>query len=197
MAVAKFAVWGRKRLGLMRPYGDALLLHSMRWDDEVRDPTELAHDDVDLSEKEISEAIALLEAMSVEHLADVGEAVLTDQYREALVEVIEAKAEHRAPAAPWSRGRADRAGHGPLGRAGGVGGQGQGVPRRDRRRRRARHGARDAQANEEDRREGGRAEAGFLVAGRWGARSVVRSSRRRDSNPSNASGERVCVVLSH
>ncbi|MFD9033268.1 Ku protein [Streptomyces sp. NPDC059567] len=99
VAVAKFALRGRERLGLLRPYGDALLLHSMRWDDEVRDPTELAPDDVDLTDKEIREALALLEAMSVEHLADVGEAELTDQYREALVEVIEAKAEHREPKA--------------------------------------------------------------------------------------------------
>ncbi|WP_329126145.1 Ku protein [Streptomyces sp. NBC_01353] len=99
VAVAKFALRGRERLGLMRPYGDVLLLHSMRWDDEVRDPAELAPDDVELTEKEIGEALALLEAMSVEHLADVGEAELTDQYREALVEVIEAKAEHREPRA--------------------------------------------------------------------------------------------------
>ncbi|WP_329112174.1 Ku protein [Streptomyces sp. NBC_01353] len=81
--MAKFALRGRERLGLLRPYGDALLLHSMRWDDEVRDPNELTPDDVDLTEKEIGVALALLEAMSVEHLADIGESELTDHYREA------------------------------------------------------------------------------------------------------------------
>ncbi|MFD9034762.1 hypothetical protein ACFVZW_27040 [Streptomyces sp. NPDC059567] len=75
------------------------LLPSMRWDDEVRDPGELAPDDVGLTEKEVCEALAVLETMSVEHLADVGEAEFTNQCREALVEVIEAKAEHHEPKA--------------------------------------------------------------------------------------------------
>ncbi|MEU6988382.1 Ku protein [Streptomyces sp. NPDC046324] len=97
VAVAKFALRGRERLGLLRPYGDALLLHAMRWDDEVRDPGELAPDTVELTEKELAEALALLEALSVERLDELE---LTDQYRDALVEVIAAKAEHRAPAAP-------------------------------------------------------------------------------------------------
>ncbi|MFD7324192.1 Ku protein [Streptomyces sp. NPDC059875] len=99
VAVAKYALRGRERLGLMRPYRDALLLHGMRWSDEVRDPTELTPDDVDLTEKEIDEALTLLEAMSVERLADVDESALTDHYRESLLEVIEAKAEHREPKA--------------------------------------------------------------------------------------------------
>ncbi|MFF5939008.1 Ku protein [Streptomyces sp. NPDC012508] len=97
MAVAKFALRGRERLGLLRPYGDALLLHAMRWDDEVRDPSELAPDTVELTDQELAEAMALLEALSVDRLDELE---LTDQYRDALVEVIEAKAEHRAPAAP-------------------------------------------------------------------------------------------------
>ncbi|MFG2776168.1 Ku protein [Streptomyces sp. NPDC048350] len=97
VAVAKFALRGRERLGLLRPYGDALLLHAMRWDDEVRDPGELAPDEVKLTDKELAEAMALLEALSVDRLDELE---LTDQYRDTLVEVIEAKAEHRAPSAP-------------------------------------------------------------------------------------------------
>lgn len=97
VAVAKFALRGRERLGLLRPYGDALLLHSMRWDDEVRSPDELSPDETPLTEEEINGALALLETMSVERLDDLE---LTDHYREALVEVIEAKAEHREPHAP-------------------------------------------------------------------------------------------------
>ncbi|MGW6564999.1 non-homologous end joining protein Ku [Streptomyces sp. NPDC054975] len=97
VAVAKFALRGRERLGLVRPYGDALLLHAMRWDDEVRDPTELAPDAVDLTEQELAEAMALLDVLTVDRLDELE---LTDQYREALVEVIAAKSEHRAPAAP-------------------------------------------------------------------------------------------------
>ncbi|MEU7032756.1 Ku protein [Streptomyces sp. NPDC046237] len=94
VAVAKFALRGRERLGLLRPYGDALLLHAMRWDDEVRDPSELAPEESDLSEQEIERALALLETMSVERLDELE---LTDDYRDALVEVIAAKSEHRQP----------------------------------------------------------------------------------------------------
>lgn len=97
VAVAKFALRGRERLGLLRPYGDALLLHAMRWDDEVRSPDELRPDETPLAEEEINGALALLETMSVEHLDDLE---LVDHYREALAEVIEAKAEHREPKAP-------------------------------------------------------------------------------------------------
>ncbi|MEU4273287.1 Ku protein [Streptomyces sp. NPDC026092] len=61
VAVARFALRGCERLGLVRPYGDVLLLHAMRWDDEVRDPNELAPDAVDLTEQELAEAIALLD----------------------------------------------------------------------------------------------------------------------------------------
>ncbi|MGW4701429.1 hypothetical protein [Streptomyces sp. NPDC004285] len=40
-----------------------------------------------------------MDSMAVEHLEDLGD-TLTDHYTEALLEVIEAKAEHREPAAP-------------------------------------------------------------------------------------------------
>jgi DNA end-binding protein Ku len=97
VAVAKFALRGRERLGLLRPYGDALLLHAMRWDDEVRSPDELRPDETPLTEQEIEGALALLETMSVDRLDDLE---LVDHYREALAEVIDAKAEHRQPKAP-------------------------------------------------------------------------------------------------
>ncbi|NML54823.1 hypothetical protein HHL19_36585 [Streptomyces sp. R302] len=64
--------------------------------DEIRSPAELTLPAVDLSEEEIERALTLLDSMTVEHLADLGDA-LTDHYTEALHEVIEAKAEDRAP----------------------------------------------------------------------------------------------------
>ncbi|MFF5933183.1 hypothetical protein [Streptomyces sp. NPDC012508] len=69
----------------------------MRCDDEVRDPGEPAPDTVELTAKELAGAMALPEALSVDRLDELE---LTDQYRNPLVEVIAAKAEHRAPAAP-------------------------------------------------------------------------------------------------
>ncbi|MFB9558583.1 non-homologous end joining protein Ku, partial [Streptomyces roseoviridis] len=97
VAIAKYALRGRERLGLMRPHGEALLIQGLHWGDEIRSPASLAPPDTEVTEEEIEGALALLEAMSVEHMADLGD-WLKDRYTEALYEVIEAKAEHRAPA---------------------------------------------------------------------------------------------------
>ncbi|MFD6113874.1 Ku protein [Streptomyces yangpuensis] len=94
VAVAKYALRGRERLGLLRVVGDALVVETMHWDDEIRDWAELAPGAADLSEDEIKGALALIDTMTVEHLEDLE---LADRYRDALAEVIEAKAEHREP----------------------------------------------------------------------------------------------------
>ncbi|MFF3775609.1 Ku protein [Streptomyces sp. NPDC002232] len=99
VAVVKYALRGRERLGLLRPVGEALSIQGLHWGDEIRSPAELAPPETSVSEDEIEHALALMDSMAVEHLADLGEA-LTDHYTEALHEVIEAKAEHREPAAP-------------------------------------------------------------------------------------------------
>jgi DNA end-binding protein Ku len=41
VAIAKYACSGRVRLGLLRVRDDVLVLHAIRWPDEIRDPTEL------------------------------------------------------------------------------------------------------------------------------------------------------------
>ncbi|MER5312660.1 Ku protein [Streptomyces sp. NPDC002773] len=94
VAVAKFAWHGRERLGLLRVKGDVLLLHAMKWEDEIRSPDELKPEGSELSDDEVTGALALLDTMTVEHLDDLE---LVDRYREAVLEVIEAKAEHRQP----------------------------------------------------------------------------------------------------
>ncbi|MEU2269587.1 hypothetical protein ABZ568_24940 [Streptomyces olindensis] len=38
MAVAKYAWSGRERLGLPRGRDDVIVLHAMRWPDEIRSP---------------------------------------------------------------------------------------------------------------------------------------------------------------
>ncbi|MEU6934442.1 Ku protein [Streptomyces sp. NPDC046374] len=97
VAVVKYALRGRERLGLLRPVGDALSIQGLHWGDEIRSPAELAPPETEVSDKEIKRALALMDTMTVERLADLGE-MLTDHYTEALIEVIDAKAEHRAPA---------------------------------------------------------------------------------------------------
>ncbi|MFE4873860.1 Ku protein [Streptomyces sp. NPDC056682] len=92
VAVAKFAWHNRERLGLLRVKEDTIVLHAMRWDDEVRSPAELAPREVDLSDEEVDAAIQLLETMACDDISD-----MTDGYREAVEEMLAAKAEHREP----------------------------------------------------------------------------------------------------
>ncbi|MFD3729478.1 Ku protein [Streptomyces sp. NPDC058671] len=94
VAVAKFALRGRERLGLLRPMGDALLLSGLHWGDEIRSSTELTPPETELTDAEIEGALALMDTLTVDSVADLD---VTDHYTEALHEVIAAKAEHRKP----------------------------------------------------------------------------------------------------
>ncbi|MEU6010708.1 Ku protein [Streptomyces sp. NPDC047453] len=96
VAVAKYAWSGRERLGLLRVRDDVLVLHSMRWPDEIRSPEELYPPPVDIDEGEIDGALALMDTMVRDDLE--GEE-FRDTYTEALQEIIEAKREHREPPA--------------------------------------------------------------------------------------------------
>ncbi|WP_330351635.1 hypothetical protein [Streptomyces sp. NBC_00582] len=96
--MAKYAWSGRERLGLLRVRGDAIVLHAMRWPDEIRDPAELLPPRVEVSEEEIEGAIALLETMTRE---DLEGPEFRDAYTEAMAQIIEAKRQDRElPEAP-------------------------------------------------------------------------------------------------
>ncbi|MCX4617687.1 Ku protein [Streptomyces mirabilis] len=98
VAVAKFAWSGRERLGLLRVRDGVIVLHSMRWDDEIRDPSELAPGAVELTDQEIAEAELLIDRLTRDDLE--GEE-FTDQYTKAVEQLIEAKREgHEAPETP-------------------------------------------------------------------------------------------------
>ncbi|MDQ0796169.1 Ku protein [Streptomyces sp. B1I3] len=88
VAVAKFAWHNRERLGLLRVRDDAIVLHSMRWPDEIRSPESLAPRDVELDEDEIDRAVQLTETMALDDISG-----FRDRYREALEELIAAKSE--------------------------------------------------------------------------------------------------------
>jgi DNA end-binding protein Ku len=92
VAIAKFAWHNRERLGLLRIRDDVIVLHAMRWPDEIRDPAELAPRATDLDEAEVEGALALMDSMSDDRMPE-----LTDHYREALAQVIAAKAEGKTP----------------------------------------------------------------------------------------------------
>ncbi|MEV6750499.1 Ku protein [Streptomyces sp. NPDC051080] len=88
VAVAKFAWHNRERLGLLRVREDAIVLHAMRWPDEIRSPESLAPKDVDLDEEEIERAVQLTDTMAIDDITG-----FRDEYRDALEELIEAKSE--------------------------------------------------------------------------------------------------------
>ncbi|MFF3060375.1 Ku protein [Streptomyces sp. NPDC057909] len=90
VAVAKFAWHNRERLGLLRVREGAIVLHSMRWPDEIRSPESLTPKHVDLDQGEIDRAVQLTETMAVDDLLG-----FRDQYREALEQLIEAKSEDK------------------------------------------------------------------------------------------------------
>ncbi|MFD4412448.1 Ku protein [Streptomyces sp. NPDC058475] len=92
VAVAKYAWSGRERLGLLRVRDNVIVLHAMKWDDEIRDPSELAPEAVELTEQEIAEAEHLIDRMSRD---DLEGPEFVDRYTEAVEELIAAKREHK------------------------------------------------------------------------------------------------------
>ncbi|MGW0332584.1 non-homologous end joining protein Ku [Streptomyces sp. NPDC003011] len=93
VAIAKYALRGRERLGMLRVVGDAIALHGLLWPDEVRAPEGLAPDtNVTVNDKELDLADALMDTLGEIELDD-----LHDEYREALEEVVAAKAAGETP----------------------------------------------------------------------------------------------------
>ncbi|GGP74480.1 non-homologous end joining protein Ku [Streptomyces calvus] len=93
VAIAKFALRGRERLGMLRVVGDAIAMHGLLWPDEVRAPEGVAPDTgVTVRDKELDLADALMDTLGEVDLDD-----LHDEYREAVEEVIAAKAAGEAP----------------------------------------------------------------------------------------------------
>jgi DNA end-binding protein Ku len=93
VAIAKFALRGRERLGMLRVVDDVIVMHGLLWPDEVRAPEGVAPDtDVTVRDKELDLADALMDTLGEVDLED-----LHDEYREAVEEVIAAKAAGEAP----------------------------------------------------------------------------------------------------
>ncbi|MEU5046670.1 non-homologous end joining protein Ku [Streptomyces griseorubiginosus] len=98
VAVAKYAWSGRERLGLLRLRGDAIVLHAMRWPDEVRDPAAVDPPNETVSEEELEHALALIDSMTQDDLEGLE---FTDTYTDAIAKIIEAKRDEKPlPDAP-------------------------------------------------------------------------------------------------
>ena len=90
VAVVKVALRSRESLALIRSKGDLLLMHTMYWPDELRDGSFAAPPaEVSVSDAEIDMATMLIGQLE----GSFDPAAYSDSYREALLEVVEAKLE--------------------------------------------------------------------------------------------------------
>ncbi|MFC7304830.1 Ku protein [Streptomyces monticola] len=105
VAVAKFALRGRERLGMLRVVDDVIAMHGLLWPDEIRAPENVAPDThVTVRDAELDLADALMET-----LGEVDISTLHDDYRAAVEEMITAKTDGGAiapaPVAPSGGGK--------------------------------------------------------------------------------------------
>ena len=90
MAIVKVALRQKETLAVLRVRDKAILLQTMLWPDEVRQPDfAILDDDVELRPQELKMAASLVESMAADFEPDQ----FSDSYREAVVELIDAKLE--------------------------------------------------------------------------------------------------------
>lgn len=88
VAIVKIALRQREQLATLRVREDVLVMHTMLWPDEVRRPEfGFLDEDVTVRPQELSMATSLIDSMT----ADFDPEEYTDDYREALQKVIDAK----------------------------------------------------------------------------------------------------------
>ena len=86
VALCKVTLRTRERLAVLRPHRGVLVLHTLRWPQEVRDPGDLASA-APVTDRELTLAEVLMDT-----LAGVDLAELHDDYAEALEQLVAAKA---------------------------------------------------------------------------------------------------------
>lgn len=96
IALAKWTYAGKERLAVLRLHQQVLSLQTLYWADEVKDASKLAVVAPALSEQEVAMALTLVNAMKAD-AADLTE--YRDEYREALLEIIDQKDAGVAPLA--------------------------------------------------------------------------------------------------
>jgi DNA end-binding protein Ku len=97
VAVVKVSLRSRERLAVLRPRGDALVVHTMLWPDEVRSvelPAEAR--DVEPREQEMAMASSYIDAMTGAFTPEEYQ----DDYRAALEELVASKVEGREVVSP-------------------------------------------------------------------------------------------------
>ncbi|MFP5370998.1 MAG: Ku protein [Actinomycetes bacterium] len=88
VAITKIAIRQRESLAALRVRDGVLVLHTMRWPDEIRTPDfAFLDEDISVRPQELKMAEALIASMTGEFDA----AAFTDDYREAMTALLEAK----------------------------------------------------------------------------------------------------------
>lgn len=87
-AVAKLTYREREHLSLLRPYRKLLLLQTLFYADELRDPEAIPIPGVAVAERDLAMAVSLVNALKVESF-DLSK--YQDDYRQALYRLVEAK----------------------------------------------------------------------------------------------------------
>jgi len=97
-AVCKIVLKDREQLAALDPFGPTMLLSTLYWPDEVRDVADLdlPQEEADFKPAEVEMARQLVQALSGEFEADR----YKDEYREALLGVIDARIAGQPVAAP-------------------------------------------------------------------------------------------------
>jgi DNA end-binding protein Ku len=88
-ALARFALRTKYQLAVIRPDNGKLILHTMRWPDEVRVPEGLLGPGADFTAKQMQSAIAAVQSMKEPY----DPRQHTDDFQEKLLELVAAKAE--------------------------------------------------------------------------------------------------------
>src|SRR5947207_8510118 len=97
VAIVKVALRQREQLATLRVKDNVLVLNTMLWPDEVRTPDfDFLDEDITIRPQEKAMAESLIDSMAGDFQPDA----YTDNYREALQEVIDAKVEGREVVAP-------------------------------------------------------------------------------------------------
>ena len=97
VAIVKVALRQRERLAMLRPRDGVLVMQTLLWPDEVREPRfDFLDQDVSVRPQELAMAESYISALS----GDFEPGEFSDEYRQALEQVIEAKAAGREVQTP-------------------------------------------------------------------------------------------------
>jgi DNA end-binding protein Ku len=97
VALTKVAIRNREQLATLRVRDGVMVMETMLWPDEVREPAfPFVDQDVEVRPQELAMARSLIESMA----GDFDPSQYSDQYREALQEVIDAKVQGRQVVEP-------------------------------------------------------------------------------------------------